>query len=129
MIQNKLKMCAGCNQPKYIWKSHGKEKYCKACWYNIDKPKKIAPISKKMKVQLDDYSKLRLAFFVIHAICKAKLQGCSGVATDIHHKAGRGENLLKINTWLPVCRSCHSYIETHPDEAKELGLSESRLKT
>lgn len=26
MIKAKLKMCAGCDLPKYIWKSHGKEK-------------------------------------------------------------------------------------------------------
>jgi hypothetical protein len=26
-----------------------------------------------------------------------------------------------------LCRACHSYLETNPEEAKELGFSESRL--
>lgn len=128
MIQAKLKTCAGCDQPKHIWKSHGKEKYCKECWYDIDKPKKPSPISKKMKESLDTYSKRRIAFLVINHVCQANLQGCTKKATEVHHKAGRiGELLLLISKWLAVCRNCHSYIETHPDEAKELGLSESRL--
>ena len=43
------------------------------------------------------------------------------------NKAGRGENHLRIATWLPVCRTCHTWIELHPIEAKELNLSETRL--
>jgi len=78
---------------------------------------------------MDDYSKLRSAFLVVHSICQAKLVGCTGKATDVHHKAGRGENHLNISTWLAVCRSCHRWIEEHPNEAKELGLSQSRLNT
>jgi hypothetical protein len=128
MITPKLKKCAGCEQMKYIWKSHGKEKYCKECWYNIEKPKSISPVSKKRQGEMDTYSKLREAFLIAKPHCEAKLIGCTGVATDVHHKAGRvGDNYLKISTWLAVCRKCHSWIETNPEEAKELGLSESRL--
>lgn len=76
---------------------------------------------------MDDYSKLRLAFLVVHSICQAKLIGCTGKATDVHHKAGRGENHLKISTWLAVCRNCHKWIEENPTEAKDLELSKSRL--
>lgn len=126
-MQVKLKQCSGCNQPKHIWKSHGKEKYCKECWYKLDAPKKISPVSRKMRVIMDEYSKKRAAFLVVHAKCQAKLVGCTGEATDVHHKAGRGENHLKISTWLAVCRSCHNWIELNPLEAKELGLSENRL--
>lgn len=127
MIQTKLKTCAGCSQPKQIWKSHGKEKYCKDCWYHLEAPKKISPISKKMKVTLDEYGKKRAAFLIVHPICQARLIGCTKDATDVHHKAGRGENHLKISTWLAVCRSCHGWIEVNPTEAKELGFSENRL--
>ena len=126
-IQAKLKQCAGCNLMKHIWKSHGKDKYCKECWYNIEKPKSIAPVSKKMRETIDQYTKIRTAYLVVNSSCKARLQGCTGVATDVHHKAGRGENHLRIATWLTVCRSCHTWIELHPTEAKELGLSENRL--
>lgn len=126
-MQIKLKNCNGCNKPKHIWKSHGKEKYCKECWYSMDPPKKISPVSKKMRETMDEYSKKRAAFLVVNSRCQAKLVGCTGEATDVHHKAGRGENHLKISTWLAVCRSCHSWIELNPLEAKELGLSESRI--
>lgn len=126
-MQVKLKNCNGCNKLKHIWKSHGKEKYCKECWYNLEPPKKISPVSKKMRETMDEYSKRRTAFLVVHSKCQAKLVGCTGNATDVHHKAGRGENHLNISTWLAVCRSCHSWIELNPTEAKELGLSQTRL--
>lgn len=127
-IQNKLKKCAGCEQIKHIWKSHGKEKYCKECWYSIDKPKSIRPVSKKRQGEMDEYSKKRNIFLIANANCQAKLVGCTGKSTDIHHKQGRtGDNYLKMSTWLSVCRSCHSWIEEHPEQAKELGFSESRL--
>jgi len=128
MITPKLKTCAGCNELKHIWKSHGKEKYCKQCWYSIEKPKSISPVSAKRQVEMDTYGKLREAFLIVNPHCKAKLQKCTAKATDVHHKAGRiGENYLKIGTWLAVCRNCHRWIEDNPEAAKELNLSESRL--
>lgn len=128
MIQSKLKLCAKCGVLKHIWKSAGKVKYCKECWYTVEKPKSIAPMSKKMKETVDEYSKLRTAFLVIHPRCEAKISSdCTSKATDVHHKAGRGENHLKIATWLAVCRNCHRWIEEHPTDAKELGFSDSRL--
>lgn len=121
---------------KHIWKSHGKEKYCKECWYSIDKPKSIPPVSKKRQGEMDKYSKLREAFLFAKPFCEAQISSynernishCTGKSTDVHHKSGRiGENYLKIGTWLAVCRNCHQWIEENPEEAKELGFSESRL--
>jgi hypothetical protein len=78
---------------------------------------------------MDEYSKKRELFLIANPICQAKLVGCTGKATDIHHTAGRtGDNYLKISTWLAACRSCHSWIELNPTEAKEMGFSQSRLK-
>jgi len=127
-MQVKLKMCQGCQSLKHIWKSDKKDKYCKECWYKIEKPKSIAPVSVKRQVAMDEYSKKRLAFLAVHTSCQAKLVSCTGVATDVHHKAGRtGDNYLNMNTWLAVCRPCHSWIEINPEKAKELGFSQSRL--
>jgi len=124
----KLKMCAGCSQLKHIWKSHKKDKYCKECWYTIEKPKSISPVSKKRQGEMDKYTLLRDAFITAKPRCEAKLLGCTAMSTDVHHKAGRvGDNYLKVGTWLSVCRNCHSWIEQNPLEAKELGFSESRL--
>jgi hypothetical protein len=126
---SKLKMCAGCNQPKHIWKSSGKNKYCKECWYSMEKPKSISPVSKKRQVEMDEYSKKRKLFLIANPNCQAKLVGCSGEATDVHHSAGRiGDNYLNISKWKALCRNCHRFVEENPEEAKELGLSESRLK-
>lgn len=124
---NKLKECSGCGKLKHIWKSEKKEKFCKECWYNIKKPKNISSFSKKMKKTIDEYSKIRIAFLVVNPYCKAKLQGCTRIATDVHHSEGRGENHLKISTWIPLCRTCHSFVELHPSIAKTLNLSKSRL--
>ena len=129
-IQAKLKNCNGCNTLKHIWKSIGKkDKYCKECWYSMEKPKSISPISKKRRVEMDEYSKKRTAYLALHPYCEARLQGCLGASSEIHHKAGKiGENYTKISNFLAVCRPCHQNIELNPDVAKELGFSELRLK-
>ena len=128
MIKPKLKKCAGCNELKHIWKSHGKDKYCQPCWYSVEKPKSIPPVSKKRQGEMDTYGRLRDAFITAKPRCEAKLQGCTGMSTDVHHKAGRvGGNYLKVGTWLAVCRSCHRWIEENPEAAKDLGLSDYRL--
>ena len=128
MIQVKLKPCSGCTERKQIWKSHGKEKYCKECWYKKEKPKSIAPVSKKRKLEMDEYSKRRELFLIANPLCQAKLVGCTGKATDVHHTEGRvGENYLNMSKWKALCRSCHRWVEENPAEAKELNLSDNRL--
>jgi hypothetical protein len=131
----KLKICAGCKEPKKIWKSEGRDKYCQQCWYSIQPPKlpvktakRIAPVSKKMQGQMDQYTKKRTAFLALHSLCQARLAGCTQTATDVHHKKGRGEHYLTVSTWLAVCRPCHNWITEHSKEAIELGLSDSRLQ-
>ena len=128
MIPVKQKKCAGCDELKHIWKSHGKEKYCKECWYKIDKPKSISPVSKKRKGEMDEYSKRRELFLIANPICQGKLVGCTSKATDVHHTEGRvGDNYLNMSKWKALCRNCHRFVEENPDAAKELGLSTSRL--
>ena len=136
MITPKLKICSGCGLSKVMWKSHGKEKYCKDCWYQQSPPKTLAkpttrpnPISQKMKQTMSIYDKKRTAFMSIHPYCQASLPGCGKTATDVHHMAGRGESHNDINTWLAVCRTCHNWIENNPAKAKAMGLSISRLNT
>jgi hypothetical protein len=133
MITPKLKKCAGCGQDKSIWKNYLGEKFCKDCWYKkepINYPKQKTPLkgkSDKRDVLDQLYSKVRKDFLIKNPYCRAKLQGCSAIATDVHHKKGRGLYYLDQNTWLPLCRACHQWIELHPKEAKELGFSDSRL--
>jgi len=86
--------------------------------------------SPKRAKQEAQYNKECRAFKEKHPNCKAALLGvCTGYTQDVHHKGGRiGDDLLDQSMWLPVCRSCHEWIENHLTEAKELGLSISKVK-
>ena len=75
-----------------------------------------------------EYSKIRRDFLADKEICHAKLHCCTLKTTDVHHMKGRGKYLLDTNTWLSVCRSCHNWIEVHPEESKELGFSISKTE-
>ena len=135
MIIPKKKQCDGCNQEKLIWKNFEGNKYCKLCWSKENK-QSVKPIKKIVKIKSKStklaaleklYSKLRIDYLTKHSNCEAKLPICTFQATDIHHKKGRGPFLLDVSSWIAVCRVCHTWIELHPLEAKELGLSENRL--
>jgi len=133
MIEKKKKLCNNCNTLQFIWKNDKGSRYCKSCWYKAKEPsskplakKPINPKSEKMKVLDAAYSKLRRKFMEEKPMCEAKLHCCTGSSTDVHHKKGRGQYHLVVSTWLSVCRSCHSYIEEHPADAIELGLSDTR---
>ena len=138
MIKPKLKLCAGCSQLKYIWKNVGGEKFCKECYGRsitgvAKKPKPTAkPIptfSSKRAKQNAVYSVARNQYLNDHPMCQMHIPGiCTNKATEIHHTAGRIEELLlDTRYWKGGCHNCHSWVELHPEEAKELGLSIDRL--
>lgn len=90
--------------------------------------KRLNPVSKKQGKRNREYAKERKRFLNEGDMCEARLEGCTGVAKEIHHKHGKvGKDLLDKTNFLRVCRPCHDYLEVHPNEAKQLGLSESRL--
>lgn len=132
-MKAKKKHCVGCETDQFIWKNDKGNKYCKFCWMrNSKKPlkqKKFTPLkfkSKKMIVIDAAYTKFRRDFLEDKPLCEAHLDGCNLQSTDVHHKKGRGEYHLIVNTWLSVCRQCHTWIEEHPKEAIELGYSIKR---
>ena len=137
-MQVKLKKCANCNLDKVIWKNHEGKKYCKDCWYSdqtIKTPSNKRPIKPKSdkKDVLDVlYSKMRKEFLSEpkNSTCRAKLPGCMGQFKEnltVHHTKGRGLYYLDKTTWIPLCLSCHEWVETHPQEAREMNLSQSKL--
>lgn len=137
-MQVKLKKCANCNLDKVIWKNHEGKKYCKDCWYSdqtIKTPSNKRPIKPKSdKKDILDvlYSKMRKEFLSEpqNSTCKAKLPGCMGQFKEnltVHHTKGRGLYYLDKTTWIPLCLSCHEWVETHPKEAREMNLSQSKL--
>ena len=91
----------------------------------VNKP--IAKRSDKMKETMKTYHVLRKVFLKSKGKCEAVLPGCNGRPETVHHKIGRGINILNVKTWLACCFSCHVVIELNPDFAKENGFSESRL--
>lgn len=60
--------------------------------------------------------------------CEARVSpSCNGQAEQVHHKAGRtGPDPHRLDNLLAVCLRCHMHIEKHREQARELGLSESR---
>lgn len=91
------------------------------------KPNKV---SAKRKEQNVEYFKLVEQFKKDNPECKAKVnEYCTGTTDDPHHSKGRGKYLLDIDTWIPCCRSCHTWIHDNTSEAKEKGLIFSRLAT
>ncbi len=99
---------------------------------SASKPKRTAipKVSEKRKVQNQEYFKLVEQFKKDNPECKAKInEYCTKATDDPHHSKGRGKFLLDVSSWIPVCRSCHNFIEQHPSEAQKRGLSFSRLAT
>lgn len=128
-------LCEGALQ--YIWKNEGGNRFCKACWSaqskqsNSNKPTKRKPISprspKRIKQDVE-YSKLRKDFLEKNPLCQAHLPDlCQGVATEIHHRAGKiGSLYCDVTNFLAICRPCHNYITQFSKEAIERGLSKKR---
>ena len=137
-MKAKRKLCVGCEQEQYIWKSEGRYKYCKVCWLakvptikNKRTPikpsnKPIRKKSSKMTALDTVYIALRKQYLEKYPMCCARLSKCSLFSSDIHHKKGRGKYHNDPTTWLSVCRTCHDWIETHPTESIQLGYSIKR---
>jgi hypothetical protein len=90
--------------------------------------KAIPRQSEKRKVLDKEYSKLRKAFLEAHPLCL--VESCKEPATEVHHKGRRGSLYLRVESWLPVCRLHHDYIERNGKWAVLHGysLSESEIR-
>lgn len=85
--------------------------------------------SDKQKDLDKKFSKAKREYLKEHPFCEAKIDGCTKVSIDVHHKAGKAseELLLDKSKFLSVCRHCHVVIEKNPAFAKQNGFSISRL--
>jgi hypothetical protein len=86
---------------------------------------RIKTANKKRQKQNRAYTKVKRKFLEENPTCQAKLEGCTGQATDLHHIGGRtGENLVKVEDFAALCRNCHDIIhkKMSAKEAKKLGL-------
>lgn len=91
-------------------------------------PKPTKPINKvspKQKKLNSEYGTAVALWKKENPVCN--FPGCDKPTEDCHHSRGRGKYLMDKSTWIPLCRGHHLFIESHPQKAKELGLSGSRL--
>ena len=89
-----------------------------------NKSYRIAKLSSKRKAQNVLYLKKRRIFMDQNTNCQAKLKGCTGKSTELHHRKGRlGELIHDHRYFLAVCSNCHSIITEHSKLAFEKGLS------
>lgn len=95
--------------------------------------KRIAPckkVSENKNVLNKIYAKVREKYMKEHTKCEAHLEGCTKVATEVHHMNGRMGIWLVISEYfLPVCRNCHMQITENSAMAIENGLSISKSVT
>lgn len=94
------------------------------------KKTRLKPISDKRSNELKVYRTLRKEYLGLNRMCEAGLIltaagidcGCTKWSTEIHHTAKRRKNLNNTESWLPVCRRCHTWIEENKSKARELHL-------
>lgn len=93
----------------------------------------IRKVSKKMAKDLQDYGVLRRKYLLENPVCQSGLPGdiCDCLSVEVHHRAKRGKNLLDASTFMALCRSCHTYIETvmSAEERRERGFLITKNET
>ncbi len=117
---------------KYDWQKRDRErKEAKVAEKKKEKRNKPAYKIKRRAKKLASaeriYSVLSKDFLMDNPVCQCGREGCWGVATEVHHKKGRGKWLNVVEFFLSVCHHCHRWVELNPVEAKRLGYSVSRI--
>jgi hypothetical protein len=78
---------------------------------------KLNAVSDRRKELNKEYASVRREYLLSSSRCEV----CGGEATDIHHKSKRGKNLSNKDTFMAVCRQCHTNIHDNPAWAREKG--------
>lgn len=93
-------------------------------------PQPIAKRSVKLVELFKGYKKQVIAFLAKpeNKKCKIVMEGCTVIATCVHHVSGRtGEKLTDEKDWLASCQSCNLWVEENDAEAREKGFKKTRL--
>jgi len=127
-LENKKLIAKHCFEaPSFCYQKYQQEKYRAK---QVEKPKKkktaIKPVSDKMLDKLKHYRRLRDKFLAENPVCM--FPGCNCREVTLHHARGRvGAFLTDKRYFKSLCWPHHQYVESHPDEARKLGLSYCRL--
>ena len=128
-MKPKIGKCVVCNDGKD--KPIIKDKCNTHYWQSKRTPlpaskKKIAHTSKKLKHNLELYRIVKKKFLEANPICQ--FPNCTSREVTLHHSKGRVGKLLYDATYFKaLCLEHHRWVEEHPQQAKEMGLSVSRL--
>lgn len=128
--------CPHCNAESKT--SHDCSNCGKVIVAKVEKKRKlIKPIGDKKYEEIYLFGMLREVYLILNPWCQ--FEGCKDKACDIHHAKGHigyyddWARQNKISLYLDMrffkglCRDHHTWVETHPNEAKEKGLSFDRL--
>lgn len=96
----------------------------------LKRKKPMRRVSAKQKARYDQYRVLRKEFLAANRVCEAGTiiamfggpDCCTQKATQVHHSMKRGSRTNVVDSWVPVCAACHSYIEDHKSFARQAGL-------
>jgi len=94
-----------------------------------EKPKPIAKRSEKMKEAVKGLKKDYALYLSQpeNKYCQLKMEGCTKVATVVHHTEGReGDNLTDQSKWKASCVWCNLMAEIKDAEAREKGVKKSK---
>lgn len=81
--------------------------------------KPINKVSVRHTKELTKYKQAKREHFALNPFCAI----CGFGADDIHHMAKRGKNLCNKDTFLSLCRKCHTRCHDNPAWAKENGYT------
>lgn len=85
--------------------------------------KPIRKVSVRKAKELDEYVILKKQFLETKMACELRLPGCFLSSYEVHHCSISEKDFLNTETWLAVCRRCHSRLETEmtAEERREKG--------
>lgn len=85
------------------------------------KEKRLVPISKmsqKRAGEMSEYLPLKEAWIKENPFCLVKMEGCTKMTTEPHHRSMSADDFLIVETWLACCRNCHNKLEALPAEER-----------
>lgn len=111
----------------------GKTDYCASHNFALRKAarvktKVVVPVKKitdKRAKQNREYLEMREQFLEQYPVCQ--IQECNRPSTQIHHRAGKTNDLLtNPENFLAICDECHRTITEHSSQAIKDGYSKLR---
>lgn len=95
------------------------------------KPKAKKRMNKKSpnKKAVDrELKKLVPIFLAKHPVCEIKSPVCTGQATVVHHKKGRGKvDVTNVKTFVAACPPCNGWVEENDKKARDQGHKVSKF--